>query len=87
MFIAKPRQKKHARPPPPSKKRKAEHTIEVITFDEEARADYLTGFRKRKQARIKHAQEVAEQKARQDKMDMRRQVWTEREPRHHRAGG
>jgi ribosomal RNA-processing protein 17 len=72
-MFAKPRQKKGLQPPP-SKKRKAAHAIEEITFDRDARADYLTGFHKRKQARIKHAQDVAEQKARQEKIEMRKQV-------------
>ncbi|KAL2262917.1 hypothetical protein VTK26DRAFT_8966 [Humicola hyalothermophila] len=75
-MFAKPRVRKTA--PPPPKKRKTEHAIEEITFDKNARAEYLTGFHKRKQARIKHAQEVAEQKARQERLEMRKQIREER---------
>lgn len=72
-MFAQPRIKKTPLPPP--KKRKSTHAVEEITFDKDARAEYLTGFHKRKQARIKHAQEVAEQKARQERIEMRKQVW------------
>ncbi|KXX77223.1 Ribosomal RNA-processing protein 17 [Madurella mycetomatis] len=75
-MFAKPRIKKTPLPPP--KKRKSTHAIEEITFDKNARAEYLTGFHKRKQARIKHAQEVAEQKARQERIEMRKQIREER---------
>ena len=76
-MFAQPRPRKSTLVPPP-KKRKATHTIEEITFDKDARAEYLTGFHKRKQARIKHAQEVAERQAREDKIEMRKQVWNNR---------
>jgi hypothetical protein len=71
-MFAQPRARKTA--PPPPKKRKTAHVIEEITFDKDARAEYLTGFHKRKQARIKHAQEIAERKARQDRIEIRKQV-------------
>lgn len=71
-MFAKPRQKKTLGPPP--KKRKAQHSIEEISFDNDARAEYLTGFQKRKQARIKHAQEQAAEQARKDRIEMRKQV-------------
>ena len=58
----------------PSKKRKATHTIEEINFDDGARSEYLTGFHKRKLQRAKHAQEEAAKKARQEKVDFRKQV-------------
>lgn len=73
-FFVQPRPKKGLVPPPPSKKRKTVHKVEEVTFDRDARAEYLSGFRKRKQARIKHAQEVAEKKAREEKIEMRKQV-------------
>ncbi|KAG7289098.1 hypothetical protein NEMBOFW57_005461 [Staphylotrichum longicolle] len=76
-MFAKPRPRKSALVPPP-KKRKATHAIEEITFDKDARTEYLTGFHKRKQARIKHAQEIAEQKAREEKIEMRKQIREER---------
>ncbi|GAB1314415.1 hypothetical protein MFIFM68171_04625 [Madurella fahalii] len=75
-MFAQPRIKKTPLPPP--KKRKSTHTIDEITFDKDARAEYLTGFHKRKQARIKHAQEIAEQKARQERIEMRKQIREER---------
>jgi ribosomal RNA-processing protein 17 len=51
----------HPRPkkgtlPPPNKKRKTEHKIEEISFDDSARADYLMRFHQRKVARAKQAQ-------------------------------
>lgn len=72
-MFAQPRVRKTA--PAPPKKRKTTHAIEEITFDKDARSEYLTGFHKRKQARIKHAQEVAEQKAREERIEVRKQVW------------
>ncbi|SPQ21595.1 9a0a7437-d87a-4718-8868-a19eea745a7f [Thermothielavioides terrestris] len=59
-MFARPRIRKTA--PPPPKKRKTVHAIEEITFDKDARAEFLTGFHKRKQARIKHAQEIREER-------------------------
>lgn len=69
----------HPRPkksllPPPSKKRKIEHRIEEIAFDNDARADYLTGFHKRKVARAKMAVVEAEKRAKEERVEMRRQV-------------
>jgi len=58
---------------PPSKKRKTQ-TAEEITFDATAREDYLTGFHKRKQARIKHAQEEAAKKEREERIRERKRV-------------
>lgn len=69
----------HPRPkksllPPPSKKRKTEHKIEEINFDFDARADYLTGFHKRKVHRAKQAQLEAEKKAKDERIIIRKQV-------------
>ncbi|EAQ86451.1 hypothetical protein CHGG_07704 [Chaetomium globosum CBS 148.51] len=75
-MFAQPRVRKTA--PAPPKKRKTTHAIEEITFDKDARSEYLTGFHKRKQARIKHAQEVAEQKAREERIEVRKQIREER---------
>lgn len=72
-MFARPRPKKnilHA----PSKKRKNAHAIEEISYDPEARSDYLTGFHKRKVQRQKIAQEQAAKQARQEKVDARREV-------------
>lgn len=76
-MFAQPRPRKSALVPPP-KKRKTTHAIEEITFDKDARQEYLSGFHKRKQARIKHAQELAEQRAREERIEMRKQVWEAR---------
>lgn len=70
---------RHPRPkksllPPPSKKRKTEHKIEEISFDLSAREDYLTGFHKRKVQRAKQAQAEAAKRAREEKIQMRKQV-------------
>lgn len=73
-MFAKPRPKKSPLPPAPSKKRKAVHSIEEISFDNSARTEYLTGFHKRKVQRQKHAQEEAAKRARQEKIEMRKQV-------------
>lgn len=70
----KPRPKKSPLPPAPSKKRKATHTVEEIAFDDSARSEYLTGFHKRKVQRQKHAQKEAAERARQDRIVMRKEV-------------
>ena len=59
---------------PPKKKRKPTPAIEEITFDFDAREDYLTGFHKRKLQRIKHAKEEAAKKEREDKITARKLV-------------
>lgn len=79
-MFAKPREKKGLLIAP-SKKRKTVHTVEEINFDNDARSEYLTGFRKRKQARIKHAQGIAAEKARQEKIQLRKQVGYGPKPR------
>jgi len=68
---------------PPSKKRKTVHKIEEISFDNDARADYLTGFHKRKVARATKAREEAEKKEKEERVRIRAQVslpcyWTSR---------
>ena len=72
-MFARPRPKKSALQPPP-KKRKTTHSIEEITFDGSARADYLSGFHKRKLARVKEAQTIAAKKERDEKIRIRKQV-------------
>lgn len=57
-----------------SRKRKLTSRVEEINFDDTDRHQFLTGFRKRKQQRIKHAQEVAERKAREAKREERKRV-------------
>jgi len=62
---------------PPTKKRKIEVTaVEEIAFDTSARQDWLTGFHKRKLERAKHAREIAEKKARAERVEQRKQVRT-----------
>ncbi|KAK3997493.1 nucleolar protein 12-domain-containing protein [Cladorrhinum sp. PSN332] len=71
-FITQPRQRKTA--PAPPKKRKIQHAVEEVTWDQGAREEYLTGFHKRKLARKKHAQEINEEKERQARIAMRKQI-------------
>ena len=59
---------------PPVKKRKLSSAVEEVTFDSNAREDYLTGFHKRKLQRIKHAKEEAAKKERQDRIMARKVV-------------
>ena len=59
---------------PGSKKRKLNSKVEEVNFDDTARYDFLTGFRKRKQQRIKHAQSVAEKRAREERIEDRKRV-------------
>lgn len=51
---------------PPVKRRKLAPKVEEVTFDPTARHDFLTGFHKRKLQRTRHAQEVAEKRAREE---------------------
>jgi ribosomal RNA-processing protein 17 len=61
--------------PPPTKRRKTNtNAVEEIVFDSSARQEYLTGFHKRKLQRAKHAQELAEKKAREERIEERRKV-------------
>ncbi|KAK4062558.1 uncharacterized protein Triagg1_9928 [Trichoderma aggressivum f. europaeum] len=74
-MFAKPRPKKSVLPPP-SKKRK--YGVEEVSFDFDAREEYLTGFHKRKQQRIKLAQEEAAKRAREERLQTRKQIREER---------
>ncbi|KAI9742672.1 MAG: hypothetical protein M1818_003813 [Claussenomyces sp. TS43310] len=69
----RPRPKTSLFPPPP-KKRRTTSATEEISFDFDARADYLTGFHKRKIHRAKQAQEEAAKKAREERIESRRQL-------------
>lgn len=73
MFVTHPRPKKSILPPL-SKKRKTAHSVEEISFDTDARQEYLTGFHKRKVQRVKRAQEEAAKRERQEKLQTRKQV-------------
>ena len=60
---------------PPTKKRKIAVTApENISFDPAAREEYLTGFHKRKVARIKLAQEENAKREKEEKLRFRREV-------------
>ncbi|KAG9196344.1 hypothetical protein G6011_01465 [Alternaria panax] len=64
---------------PPSKKRKIAVTVpEKIEFDFSAREEYLTGFHKRKLARIKHAQEENAKREKEEKLRFRRELREQR---------
>ncbi|KAF6812902.1 nucleolar protein nop25 [Colletotrichum sojae] len=77
-MFARPRPKKVLLPPS-SKKRKATSAVEEVSFDFDARQDYLTGFHKRKLQRVKWAQEQAAKKAREEKIEMRKKIRQERQ--------
>lgn len=62
---------------PPSKRRKKSSAVEEVTFDFDARSEYLTGFHKRKVQRIKQAQEQAAKQDRLDKLENRKRVGIE----------
>jgi ribosomal RNA-processing protein 17 len=64
----------------PFYRKKRKNPIEEITFNPEEREEYLTGFRKRKLQRVKHAQDVAAKKARESRNEMRRKVGCSRSP-------
>lgn len=66
--------RKPANMAPPPKRRKKTPAIEEISFDFSAREDYLTGFHKRKLQRIKHAQEEAAKKEREERIIARKRV-------------
>jgi len=59
--------------PPPMKRRKTSQ-VEEVSFDFDARADYLTGFQKRKQQRIKKAKAENVEKDRLQRIEDRKQV-------------
>ena len=58
----------------PSKKRKKTFAIEEITFDANAREDFLTGFHKRKLQRAKQAREEAAKKEKAERIEERKNV-------------
>ena len=64
-----------------SLKRKRVKQPEEVTFDFEARQEYLTGFHKRKLQRAKHAKEAAARKEREEKAKTRKLVGEHGAPR------
>lgn len=73
-FFQQPRSARRASTAPPAKRRKIVSTIDHVTYDPAARQEYLSGFRKRKQQRIKEAQKLAKEKDRLQKIEDRRAV-------------
>jgi ribosomal RNA-processing protein 17 len=61
---------------PPAKRRKTTTQVDELKFDPEARNEWLTGFRKRKQQRIKHAQEQSAKIEKEEKVKARKEVCT-----------
>jgi ribosomal RNA-processing protein 17 len=63
----------------PAAKRRKLHASSTapaeVVFDAESRADYLTGFHKRKVARTKDAQEIAKKKEREERIKDRAEVY------------
>ncbi|KAL9043363.1 MAG: hypothetical protein Q9214_003449 [Letrouitia sp. 1 TL-2023] len=66
------KRKQEAVAAPVKRRRKGEPVIEEISFDFDARQEYLTGFHKRKLQRIKKAQDEAAKKAREDRIASRK---------------
>ena len=58
---------------PFSKRRKLDQ-VDEITFNPEARQEYLTGFHKRKLQRIENAKEAAVKREKEERLRERRQV-------------
>ena len=62
---------------PSAKRRKLNKSSNApaeVVFDDESRADYLTGFHKRKVARAKEAQAIAARMAKEEKIKDRAEV-------------
>ncbi|VEU20174.1 DEKNAAC101061 [Brettanomyces naardenensis] len=57
------------------------HRVDEVTFDKEKRIDFLTGFHKRKLQRKKHAQELAEEQNKQQRIEERAKIREERKER------
>ena len=72
-MYAKKRKADLSNPPPKRRKSKAS-AIEEISFDPDARQDYLTGFHKRKLQRAKYAREQAMERGRLEKIEARKNV-------------
>ncbi|KAI9833452.1 MAG: hypothetical protein M1819_003610 [Sarea resinae] len=64
--------------PPAKRRKKSTPAVEEVTFDFDARQEYLTGFHKRKLQRIKHAQEEAAKKEREERVEHRKSLREER---------
>lgn len=58
----------------PAPKRRKVEPVEQVTFDPDARQEYLTGFHKRKLERAKHGRELAQKKEREERIKARAEV-------------
>ena len=58
----------------PAAKRRRTGATEDITFDPEARQEYLTGFHKRKEQRKQNARDTAAKREKEEKVKERRSV-------------
>jgi ribosomal RNA-processing protein 17 len=58
---------------PVAKRRKVEQ-VEEITFNPEARQEYLTGFHKRKLQRIENARDAAAKREKEERVRARKEV-------------
>jgi ribosomal RNA-processing protein 17 len=58
----------------PALKRRKTSKVEEVSFDAADREEFLTGFRKRKQQRIKNAQETAVKRMKEEKRQDRAKV-------------
>ena len=58
----------------PAVKRRRVDQVGEITFDPDARQEYLTGFHKRKQQRKQNARDAAVKREKEDRTRERRQV-------------
>lgn len=67
-----PPRKRQVGTPIPTRRKPS--TVEEIPFDFDARADYLTGFHKRKVQRAKAAKERDAKKEREQRIEDRKQV-------------
>lgn len=57
-----------------AKRKRADAHTEEITFDPSARQDYLTGFHKRKVARIQYAKDTAVKMEKEERRKQRQNV-------------
>ncbi|TKX25237.1 hypothetical protein C1H76_2470 [Elsinoe australis] len=62
----------------PAPKRRKVEPVEQVTFDPDARQEYLTGFHKRKLERAKHGRELAQKKEREDRIKARAEIRSQR---------
>ncbi|TEB38414.1 hypothetical protein FA13DRAFT_1726094 [Coprinellus micaceus] len=67
-----------------AKKNARRGQVKEIVFDDDARRDFLTGFHKRKKAKADAARKRAQERAKQEHLEGRREVRVRPEPALHR---